>query len=382
MMTNQLKTYISCAMFTFVLLLLTSEAVVAADHGGVRIKDLARINGIRENALVGYGIVVGLAGTGDSSRTKSTFQSIANTLVKFGITVDKNEVQSRNVASVMITANLPAFSEIGDDFDIHVSSMGDAKSLLGGTLLLAPLNGANGKTYALAQGQLSVGGYKYDAFGNVVQKNHPTVGLISKGAIVEKNTTTSFYRDGEFKLILNEPDFTTAHRIVQRLAAVIPNINVEAENAGKIIIHPKTEVTKNQLTLLISTVENVSIIPDIKAKVVVNERTGTIVSGGNVQISAVAISHGNLKLKIETEYLVSQPSFIIRPNKGVSTEIVPSTSIDVNESENKSVSLIDGTSVTELIDALKAVNLSTRDTIIILQAIKQAGALHAELVIQ
>lgn len=355
---------------------------IAITNSGVRIKDLARVKGIRENALVGYGIVVGLAGTGDSSRTKSTFQSIANTLIKFGVTVEQNDIQSRNVASVMVTANLPAFSETGDTFDVHVSSMGDAKSLVGGTLLLTPINAPNGKTYALAQGQLSVGGYKFDAFGNVVQKNHPTVGIVSKGATVEKETNTQFFKQGDFRLILNEPDFTTAHRIVERLTEVIPNVYVEAMNAGKIKVKPNEKISVNELTRLIATVENVSIVPDVKAKVVVNERTGTVVSGGNVQISAVAISHGNLKLKIDTQYNVSQPTLLVRPGSEISTQVVPETNIEVSEQKPNSVQVANGTSVTELIDALKAVNLNTRDTITILQAIKQAGALHAELIIQ
>ena len=349
---------------------------------GVRIKDLARVKGIRDNALVGYGIVIGLAGTGDSSRTKSTFQSIANTLVRFGVSVDKNDIQSRNVASVMVTANLPAFAEIGENFDIHVSSIGDAKSLVGGTLLLTPLSAPNSKTYALAQGQLTVGGYKYDAFGNVVQKNHPTVGIVTKGATVEKDTVTEYFKDGKFSLLLNEADFTTAHRIVSSLTQNFPSVEVEAVNAGKITVKPNQELSRNQLTQLLSYVENISVVPDIKAKVVVNERTGTVVSGGNVQISAVSISHGNLKLEIDTQYIVSQPHSLFRPSRNVSTEVVPQTDIRVEEEKAKSLSLKNGTTVVDLIDSLKAINLSTRDTITVLQAIKQAGALHAELVIQ
>lgn len=349
---------------------------------GVRIKDLARVKGIRENALVGYGIVVGLAGTGDSSRSRSTIQSITNTLVRFGVTVDQKDVLSKNVASVMITANLPAFAEIGDNFDVHVSSMGDAKSLVGGTLLLTPLNAPNGKTYALAQGQLSIGGYKFDSFGNLVQKNHPTVGIISKGATVEKDTATDYFSNGEFSLILHEPDFTTADRVVSRLQQSFGNINVDAVNAGKIKVRPNNALNRNQLTRLLARVENLTIAPDIKARVVVNERTGTVVSGGNAKVSAVSIAHGNLKLNINTQYNVSQPNLLVRPSENISTQVVPQVDIQASEEKSQSVKLDDGTSVSELIDALKAVNLSTRDTITVLQAIKQAGALHAELVIQ
>ena len=377
-----MQAFIRLLLLIFIMVDPTLFASAKAAYSGVRIKDLARLKGIRENALVGYGIVVGLAGTGDSSRTNSTLHSIANTLIKFGVKVDKNDIQSRNVASVMITASLPAFSETGNTFDIQVSSMGDAKSLMGGTLLLAPLEAANGRVYALAQGSLSVGGYKYDAFGNVVQKNHPTVGLVTKGATVEKDSSSEFYVNGDLVLILNAPDFTTASRMVNSISQRIPGIDVEAINAGKINIKPKSNYSNNQLTRLVSMIENVIVVPDLKAKVVINERTGTVVSGGGVQISAVAISHGNLKLTINTRYSVSQPNLIVQPSQSISTQVVPQTDIDVTEEKSSSVYLSNGTSVMELMDALHAVNLNTRDTIVILQSIKQAGALHAELIIQ
>lgn len=377
-----MQIFLRLLLLIFIIAGPTVFASAKTAYSGVRIKDLARLKGIRENALVGYGIVVGLAGTGDSSRTNSALHSIANTLIKFGVTVDKDDVQSRNVASVMITASLPAFSETGNTFDIQVSSMGDAKSLMGGTLLLAPLEAANGRVYALAQGSLSVGGYKYDAFGNVVQKNHPTVGLVTKGATVEKDSSSEFYVNGDLVLILNAPDFTTASRMVNSLSQGIPGIDVEAINAGKINIKPKSNYSNNQLTRLVSMIENVIVVPDLKAKVVINERTGTVVSGGGVQISAVAISHGNLKLTINTRYSVSQPNLIIQPSQSIRTQVVPQTDIDVTEEKSSSVYLSNGTSVMELMDALHAVNLNTRDTIVILQSIKQAGALHAELIIQ
>jgi len=376
------KNFMSLGLVCLMLFLNSLSFAKSPVEHGIRIKDLTRIQGIRENALVGYGIVIGLAGSGDSSRTKSTFQSIANTLIKFGVLVNKNDIQSRNVASVMVTANLPAFAEIGDSFDIQVSSIGDAKSLAGGTLLLTPLSAANGKTYALSQGSLSVGGYKYDAFGNLVQKNHPTVGIVTKGATVEKATSTEFFADGELSLILNEPDFTTANRVVKGLSQAFSLINVEAVNAGKIKVRPNKNLTKNQLNELIANIEKVTVSPDIRSKVVVNERTGTIVSGGNVKISAVSISHGNLKLQIDTQFQVSQPQLLVRPTQNISTQVVPDTDIKVSEEASKSVRLKDGIKVADLLDALKAINLSTRDTIIVLQAIKQAGALHADLIIQ
>lgn len=353
-----------------------------ASASGVRIKDIARVKGVRENALVGYGVVVGLAGTGDSSRNKSTVQSIANTLVRFGITVSPEDIKSRNVASVMITAKLPAFSETGDTFDVNVSSMGDAKSLVGGTLLLTPLTAANGNTYALAQGQISVGGYKFDSFGNVVQKNHPTVGLVPKGATVEKETLTTVFQDGSLQLVLAEPDFTTVDRIVTSLNQKLSDVHVEAKSAGKVTVTPNYEITNNQLARLIAHIENVEVTPDINARVVINERTGTVVSGDNVKISAVSIAHGSIKLQIENRYEVSQPTLLFRPSDAVRTTIVPETQINATEQETSTVSLQSGTTVTELVQALKTLKLSTRDIITILQSIKQAGALHAELIIQ
>lgn len=363
-------------------LIATPDASANIGAEGVRIKDLAKLQGVRENALVGYGLVIGLAGTGDSSRSKSTMQSISNTLIKFGVTVDKNDIQSRNVAAVLVTAKLPPFSEIGETIDVQVSSIGDAKSLLGGNLLLTPLNAPNGKIYALAQGSLTVGGYKYDSLGNLVQKNHPTVGIVSKGATVEQETTASYFKQGRFSLLLNESDFTTADRITFALNSNFSDLQASVDNPGKVTVSTTTAMTTSQLNRLLARVENIQVAPDVKARVVVNERTGTIVSGGNVKVSPVTISHGNIKLEIKTDYLVSQPEFVFRTGANVSTAVVPDTEITVEEGEQKSVTISQGTTITELIDSLKAINLTTRDTITILQAIKQSGALHAELVIQ
>lgn len=372
-------------IIVFTNIFLTSGIVYAssdAKTAGVRVKDLVRVQGIRKNALTGYGLVVGLAGTGDSSRSASTIQAIVNTLSKFGMKVSRDDIRSRNVASVMITGTLPAFAEPGDNFDLHVSSIGDAKSLVGGTLLLTPMLAANDEVYALAQGQLAVGGYKFDAFGNVVQKNHPTVGMISKGATVEKETSVNYFNNGAIKLILKEPDFTTAIRISNELSRIINNVTVTTINASKIEIIPPEKATRNQLANIMYQIENITVSPDIKSKVVINERTGTVVSGGNVRISPVSISHGSLKLKITTKYGVSQPEGLFLPSDSIRTQVVPDTDINVNESNNKAVHFNKEVTIEELIEAFKAVNLSTRDTITILQSIKSVGALHAELIIQ
>jgi flagellar P-ring protein precursor FlgI len=354
-------------------------------YGAIRLKELARIEGTRDNDIVGYGIVVGLAGTGDSSRSKATMQSITNTLAQFGINVEADDVSSRNVASVIVTAKLPPFSQPGDSIDVSVSSLGDARSLVGGTLLMTPLKAVNDKIYALAQGQVSVGGFKFDFNGNVVQKNHPTVGIIPSGASVERSTASEMVSaDGNVNVILNSPDFTTANRVKQALNAHYGEPRATALHAGKIAIAvPEGDY---DLVDMITTIENIELTPDQVAKVVINERTGTVVSGGNVRIDDVTISHGELKVIISTEYSVSQPDYgnfnRVGASPGVRSIVVPNTTIDVTETVAAAVDLPSGTSIADLVTALQQIKTSTRDVITILQGIKTAGALHAQLIIQ
>lgn len=363
--------------------LLMSQLFPSVDASGVRLKDLARFEGVRNNSVVGYGLVVGLAGSGDSSRNKATIQSLANTLNTFGLIVNDKDISSRNVAAVMITAELPAFAERGDKIDVNVSSMGDAKSLLGGTLLMVPLKAANGDIYALAQGPLSVGGFKYDMFGNVVQKNHPTVGAIPNGATIERAISSQLVNQfGEINLILNEPDFTTAERIVQAISRQLPGIEVEPIHAGKVAINTQ-HLTRGGRFKLYSRLEKMTVQPDTVARVVINERTGTVVAGGNVRVNDVTISHGELRLEIKTNFDVSQPFFLGRNNsENISTTVTPNTDIKVTEKPAQAIALKSGTSVNELISSLRQLKTSTRDVIIILQSIKRAGALHADLIIQ
>ncbi|WP_444906282.1 flagellar basal body P-ring protein FlgI [Microbulbifer sp. SSSA008] len=355
----------------------------------VRLKEFARVEGVRDNALVGYGLVAGLAGTGDTRRSDATIQSIANILARFNVIVDEQEISSRNVAAVIVTANLPAFYQPGDKIDINIASVGDARSLIGGTLLMTPLTAANGVIYALAQGPISVGGYSYGLNGNVIQKNHPTVGVITNGATVEKAVNTKLLEEGQLSVVLSEPDFTTAARVKKAIKSTFPSLNITTEHAGKIIV----DVPNNtDLIDLIADLENISITPDSIAKIIINERTGTVVSGGSVRIDAVSISHGNLELSISTDYAVSQPNiFSIGLNKssltdengqGISTVVVPDTNISVKEQSLASVSLPSGSTVNDLVRALKQIHVSTRDMIAILQAIKSAGALHARLIIK
>jgi flagellar P-ring protein FlgI len=350
---------------------------------GVRIKDLGRIDGVRENQLVGYGLVTGLAGSGDSARNRATRQSIANVLGQFGLYVPNDQVQSRNVAAVMVMARLPAFSAPGDRLDVTVTSIGDARSLLGGTLLLTPLKGADNVVRALAQGSLSVGGYKYDLNGNVVQKNHPTVGAIPSGATVELGVTTEVLKAGNrLSFVLSEPDYTTASRVADSVNATLRSGPVaHAVDASRVDVDvPQEELPR--LVAFMTRIENVTIEPDHRAKVVVNERTGTVVSGGDVRISRVVVSHGELKVSITTDYLVSQPAFVSFTGPGVRTAVVPKTRIEVQESEPDNVVVEASNTVADLVKALSRIKTHPRDMISILQGIKAAGALHADLIIQ
>lgn len=352
---------------------------------GIRLKDLGRIDGVRDNSLVGYGLVTGLAGTGDSRRSRATLQSVANMLREFGVIVQADMLNSRNVAAVTLTATLPPFGRPGDKLDINVSSLGDARSLLGGTLLLAPLYGPGKKIHALAQGQLSIGGFKYDLNGNVVQKNHPTAGTIPSGAIVEFGVSTRLVKgDGVIDILLFEPDFTTSSRISRTLNQEIGVDVAKAIDAGRIEIK-LTAAAREDLVSFLASIESIVVAPDQRARVVVNERTGTVVSGGDVKISKVTVSHGDLRVSIVTDFLVSQPGesgILVEPGLGVRTAVVPSTRIEVEEGGANTVSLPSGTSVADLVASLNKIKTSTRDIITILEGIKRAGALHAELLIQ
>lgn len=355
----------------------------------VRIKDLGRFDGIRENAVVGYGLVVGLAGTGDSQRSAVTIQSISNMLEEFGLHVPPASVSSRNVAAVLVTANVPGFLHAGDRLDVNVASVGDASSLSGGTLLVTPLLGVNRQVYATAQGPLSVGGYKFEQSGTYRQKNHPTAGMIPEGAIAEKNLAPVLLsNDGSLDLILHDPDFITATRIASTINSGIVGVSAAAVDGGRVRLHP-VSVNDADIVTLVALVEGLGVEPDEKARVIVNERTGTVISGGNVSLSAVTVTQGDIRVSIVQRYQVSQPDgininseSIVRSNSNIRTAIVPEATVDVFESEVHAVSLPQGATIGELVNALRSIRVTTRDVIAILQGIKRAGALHAELVIQ
>jgi len=348
----------------------------------IRVKDLGKVQGWRENALTGYGIVTGLAGTGDSPANRATRQALANLLAQFNLTVPPEQIQSRNVATVVVNASLPAFAREGDALDVTVASAGDARSLVGGALLLTALKGANGRVHALAQGPLSIGGYRYDANGNLQQKNHPTVGSVPGGAVVEV-AVGSEVLDAERNVtfVLADPDYTTASRVAEAINRQLGAGLAEARDANGVDIHVPP-AARAHLVGFLAGVESVTVEPDRRAKVVINERTGTVVSGGDVRIDRVVISQGDLRISIASENTASQPLVLGDAPAGVRTAIVTNTRIDVNEQPGSAFVPPAHDTVADLVQALARMKTNTRDVISILRAVKAAGALHAELIIQ
>jgi flagellar P-ring protein precursor FlgI len=360
-------------------LVLCTGALCRAES--VRLKDLGKISGWRDNALLGYGLVTGLAGTGDSPINKTTRQTIANLLSQFDLVIAPDQIQSRNVAIAVVTASLPPFARPGDAIDVTVTSFGDARSLVGGSLLLTPLKAPNGRAYALAQGPLSVGGYKYDLNGNVVQKNHPTVGSIPSGAIVEVGVTAQVLDPGQkVTFVLADPDYTTATRIAAAINTAFGAEVADARDASGVEIRVSDE-QRVRLSGFLTKVESLAVEPDRRARVVINERTGTVVSGGDVRISPVAISHGDLKVSIVTVNTASQPTAIAGINPGVNSLIVRNTRVDVEE-KGETGFVASNNTVADLVQSLTRIKTNTRDIISILRAVKAAGALYADLIIQ
>jgi flagellar P-ring protein FlgI len=362
-------------------LVFVSTAVLSADvTPGVRIKDIAHVDGVRSNQLIGYGLVVGLDNSGDSQQALFTVESVANMLQDFGIKADPTKMRVRNVAAVILTADLPAFGKPGDTMDVTVSSMGDAKTLQGGTLLQSPLKAANGEVYAVAQGAISVGGFSAGGGGTSVSKNHTTVGRIPRGAIIEKATQTAMTVRDNLTFSLDDQDFTTSVRIAKAINDKFGDGSASATDAGTVTVKVRSDQS-SQIVGLISDIGDLTIQPDTTAKIVVDERTGTVAIGGSVQISPIAISHGNLSVEISTDYLVSQPP--PAPPKGsvamAPATVVPQKAVNATEQQASLVMLKGGSTVDGLIQSLNALKVTPRDIIAILQTIKQAGALHGEL---
>jgi flagellar P-ring protein precursor FlgI len=353
----------------------------------VRLKDLGRFLGWRDNMLVGYGIVTGLAGSGDSPRNRITRQTLANVLSQFDLVVADAELQSRNVAVVMITAVLPPSANVGDKLDVNVTSIGDARSLAGGVLLMTSLRGPDRQPYALAQGPVTIGGYRYEYNGNLAQKNSPTSGIVPGGAYIERPVSSDVLaRDGSLTFVLKDADATTAHRIAERVNATLGGGYAAARDASSVYIRPPQQQAMNTNALLAS-LEGLRIAPDRPARVVVNERTGTVVAGAEVQISAVAISHGDIRVTVQTEFSASQPTLIQpviigRGGAGVRSLVIANSKLDVAEGTQTVTATFPNTTVADLVQGLAKLRVSTRDMIAILHAIKSAGAMYAELVVQ
>ncbi|NLY11595.1 MAG: flagellar basal body P-ring protein FlgI [Firmicutes bacterium] len=342
----------------------------------VRVKDVARINGVRDNQLFGLGLVIGLEGTGDSAGARANIQMVANMLEQFGISVEVGDLRMRNVAAVMVTADVHSGVRSGDRITVTVSSIGDARSLQGGYLLQTPLQAANGEIYAAAQGAVSVGGFNASGGGSSAQRNHSTVGMIPNGAIIERDIVSDFSNMESLNLILNEPDFTTASRLVSIINQVFGEDTAWAQDNASVMVNIPFEY-QNNFVGFVAQVEELPIQPDVKGRITVNERTGTIVMDSAVRISTVAVSHGNLSVTVQPKTYVSQPQGF----SGGETVVVEEYSIGVYEEQNNFV-VIEGTSsVQDLVDALNAIGASSRDVIAILQAIDAAGALYGELII-
>lgn len=377
----------------FLLVTLVSGLVPQLGHAA-RLKDIADVRGVRDNQLIGYGLVVGLSGTGDYGQSEFTVQSVASMLSRMGIKVDRNSLSTRNVAAVIVTADLPPFARSGLRIDINVASLGNARSLQGGTLLMAPLKGADGEVYAVAQGSLSVGGFQVRAdSGNAQTRNHVTSGNLPSGAIIERDVAIDLSNRESIQLILRTPDFATASEIANVVSSFLgtptepdptlpglakPNSGpAKAIDAGTVVVSVP-EGFRTNVPQFIGVLELLDITPNQSARVVVNERTGTVVLGGDVRIREVAVAHGNLNVTINTDRFVSQPA----PFGQGRTQETSNATTNVEE-ENEALQVISpGASIQDVVAALNALGATPRDLISILQAIKAAGALDAELVIQ
>lgn len=342
----------------------------------VRIKDVATIEGIRENQLVGYGIVVGLSGTGDSQQTVFPVQTLISTLQRMGVNVpttgSSSTLRVQNMAAVFIAATLPPFSEPGTKLDVTVSSAGDARSLNGGLLLMTPLYGPDGRIYAQAQGPVVLGGYAAAANGNAKMVNHPTTGRIPGGAIVERGVPLDLSRLPSLSILLNDADFRTAERMADTINTALQRPLAHAADSRRVDLHPQTG---EDLPALLARVEAVEIETFPRAKVVVNERTGTVVIGGDVRLQPVSILHGGLVVNVVSDFAVSQPG----PLSNGTTQTVQETRIEAQDKPVNQIVLKRGATVDDLVQELQTIGASARDVISILQAMKEAGALEAEL---
>ncbi len=357
--------------------LLGFSGEVSADSPATRIKDIAKVQGVRSNQLMGYGLVVGLNKTGDSDKSPEMIQSTLSLLRNYGITVANfDDLDPKNVAAVMVTATLPPFVREGDTIDITVSSMGDAKSIQGGTLIQTPLRAANGEIYAVAQGPISTGGFTAGSgSSSKATKNFPTVGTCPNGAIVERSVDDDeLAANGRLSLSLSHADFSTSARVANAINAQYGAGIAKAANPGRIDISVPSYFRGN-LVEFVASIEDLYVMPDNVARVVVNERTGTIVMGGNVTVDECSITQGGLTISVQQTNEVDQPP----PFSYGSTMVTSNTDTEVKESAGNTIVLPATSSISDIVGALNAVGATPRDTISILQAMKAAGAIHATL---
>jgi len=342
----------------------------------VRIQDIATVEGVRENSLIGYGMVVGLNNTGDRQQTLFPAQTLVNILRKMGVQLSGTltSMQVRNIAAVFITATLPPFSSPGTRIDVDVSSVGDAKSLEGGILLLSPLYGADGQTYGTAQGSVVLGGYTAGTRANSVQVNHPTSGRVPGGGLVERDTSVDLAKLTHVALLLRNYDFATSQKVAEVINGRFGENLARAVDGRRIEIR-LPDTSRENVSRVLAQIEVLTVGVQEAAKVVVNERTGTIVMGQHVSLSACSILHGNLAIEITTQYQVSQPE----PLSQGQTVVVPQTTVRAKESAANRVELREGATVQELISGLQGIGATARDIVAILEAIQAAGALQAEL---
>jgi len=351
---------------------LTVLLIFSLTASATRLKDLVSIEGVRDNQLIGYGLVVGLAGTGDRRQTMFSAQSLTNLLERMGVTVSPLAIRVTNTAAVLVTATLPAFAQPGARIDTTVAAIGDAANLQGGILVLTSLRGADGQVYAVGQGPVVTGGFSGGRGGTSQTVNHPTVGRTPSGAIVER-PAPSVAPKGAVRLQLRQSDFTTSARIVASIHKRFQGA-ARADSAGLVTVAIPPDYAA-RTTEFVAELENLSVEADRPARVVVNERTGTIVLGKEVRIQPVAILHGNLSVEIQTTYAVSQPA----PLSQGTTEVVPQTTVTAKEEKSRNVVLKQGATVEDLVRALGAIGSTPRDVIAILQNLRIAGALEAEI---
>jgi len=387
------KTIQKIGGFALAVVIFLAVGLLPAD--AARIKDIADFNGVRDNQLIGYGLVVGLAGTGDDVKNGFTKETLANMLSRQGLSTKDKNIKSDNAAAVMVTASMPPFAKVGTKIDVTVSSIGDADSLLGGTLLMTPLRGADGEVYAVAQGAITLGGFTAGGGNASAVKNHPSAGRIANGAFIEKELKYDLDTRRVLTIQLQQPDFTTARRLADAVNSVLDGVEVKQMD-GRVVTVVLLPGAEGSVVDILPRIENLEVPVDGPAVVVMNEKTGTVVMGENVRISTVAVSHGNLSIQIREDYKVSQPlpfapaaapgARAVKDRKtgvlvasGGQTVVTPEKQVGVAEEKKQLMVVPKGVTIQDVVKALNAIGVTPRDLITILQTIKAAGALQADL---